>query len=295
MLLPSHLRISRHGVYYFRVILPAPIAAALGQVEFVRSLGIRCPKLAKSNGYQIWAQISPLLNRLARLMSIDPKSIDPAQIRKMIVEGLKIGADGSFSATRIETSKNPLVARQEMEGLLAIAKAQRQLHQASNRPQEQSVVQQAEVSTLKSEIASLARRVEGEPTPRRPATLQEAHDSYMLTKKGIAGATKKAYRESASVFERMIGGPTRLIHEITETEIQEFNEALALVPKHAKKRGIPITSAKEMLANPPHGVDEDGNVVEYDLISGATANLHCTNLQPFTSIRARAPFNKDSE
>lgn len=156
MLLPSHLRISRHGVYYFRVILPAPIAAALGQVEFVRSLGIRCPKLAKSNGYQIWAQISPLLNRLARLMSIDPKSIDPAQIRKMIVEGLKIGADGSFSATRIETSKNPLVARQEMEGLLAIAKAQRQLHQASNRPQEQSVVQQAEVSTLKSEIASLA-------------------------------------------------------------------------------------------------------------------------------------------
>lgn len=49
MLLPSHLRRSRHGIYYFRVVLPAPLATLLGQRELVRSLGIRSPKLAKTS------------------------------------------------------------------------------------------------------------------------------------------------------------------------------------------------------------------------------------------------------
>lgn len=280
MLLPSHLRVSRHGVYYFRIILPEPIATALGQIEFVRSLGIRCPKLARENGYQIWAQISPLLGRLSRLMSIDPTSIDPENIRKMIVEGLKIGADGSFSAARIETSRNPRIAKQEMEGLLAIARAQRALQEPPNGLQGQIAGQQAEVASLKGEIANLAKKSEGE-TVLNPSTLQAAHDSYMLTKRGIAEATKKAYRESASLFEQMMGGPTRLIHEITTKEIIDFNEALRLIPKHAKKRGIVLTRAKTMLENPPHGVDKAGQVFEYESISGETANLHCTNLQGF--------------
>ncbi len=50
MLLASHLRRSRHGIYYFRVILPAQIAAVLGQRELVRSLGIRSPKVTE----EIW-------------------------------------------------------------------------------------------------------------------------------------------------------------------------------------------------------------------------------------------------
>lgn len=46
MLLASHLRRSRHGIFYFRIVLPAPIAAILGQRELVRSLG----SLAKCAG-----------------------------------------------------------------------------------------------------------------------------------------------------------------------------------------------------------------------------------------------------
>ncbi|WP_367185328.1 DUF6538 domain-containing protein [Rugamonas sp.] len=41
MLLPSYLRRSRHGIYYFRIVLPDRLALALGQRELVRSLGIR--------------------------------------------------------------------------------------------------------------------------------------------------------------------------------------------------------------------------------------------------------------
>ena len=278
MLLPSHLRRSRHGVFYFRIVLPPSIADALGQGELVRSLGIRCPKLAKLSGYQIWGHLSPLLERLARLMSIDPNSVSTDDVRKLIVEGLQIGADGSFSAARIETSKNPKVAEQEMKSLLALAQARRDSDRADGVSPQSRAKLEDEARQLKAEIAQWAN---DKPAPPRPTTLQATHDSYMLTKKGIAEATKKAYRESFAIFAAMMGGAMRMVHDIEEAEVQEFNEALALVPKHAKKRGIAITSAKTMLLDPPKGVAKDGSAIEWDVISGETANLHCTNLQGF--------------
>jgi hypothetical protein len=41
MLLPSYLHRSRHGIYYFRIVLLDRLALALGKSELVRSLGIR--------------------------------------------------------------------------------------------------------------------------------------------------------------------------------------------------------------------------------------------------------------
>jgi hypothetical protein len=35
-------------------------------------------------------------------MTVDPESLDPGSIKKLIVEGLTIGKDGSVSATRIQ-------------------------------------------------------------------------------------------------------------------------------------------------------------------------------------------------
>ena len=75
MLLASHLRRSRHGIFYFRIVLPDPIAAVLGQRELVRSLGIRSPKLARQSGYQLSLRLIPILERLQRIMAdgADPK------------------------------------------------------------------------------------------------------------------------------------------------------------------------------------------------------------------------------
>ena len=103
MLLPSHLRRSRHGVYYFRIVLPDSIAAALGQRELVRSLGIRSPKLARISGYQISLQITPILERLQRIMAIDPNSISAKDIKKLVVEGLDFRRDGGMSVQRVIT------------------------------------------------------------------------------------------------------------------------------------------------------------------------------------------------
>jgi len=93
MLLPSHLRRSRHGVYYFRIVLPDSIASVMGQRELVRSLGIRSPKLARVSGYQISLRLAPILERLKRIMAIDPNSIDPKHIKKLVLEGLVFQSD----------------------------------------------------------------------------------------------------------------------------------------------------------------------------------------------------------
>jgi hypothetical protein len=102
MKLASHLRRSRHGVFYFRIVFPQILATILGQPELNRSLSTRCPKTARLTGYQLSGTMLPLITRLARLMTIDPDSLDPASIKKLIVEGLTIGKDGSISAARIQ-------------------------------------------------------------------------------------------------------------------------------------------------------------------------------------------------
>jgi len=61
MLLPSYLRRSRHGIYYFRIILSDCLALAMEQLELVRSLGIRYSEQAKFYGYQIAQRVKPLL------------------------------------------------------------------------------------------------------------------------------------------------------------------------------------------------------------------------------------------
>jgi hypothetical protein len=39
MNLPAHLRRSRHGIYYFRIVLPKALAKTVGRREVIRSLG----------------------------------------------------------------------------------------------------------------------------------------------------------------------------------------------------------------------------------------------------------------
>ena len=47
MFLPAHLRRSRHGVYYFRIVLPDGLKEVFGKREFIRSLGTKCPRQAR--------------------------------------------------------------------------------------------------------------------------------------------------------------------------------------------------------------------------------------------------------
>ena len=128
MLLASHLRRSRHGIYYFRLVLPDHIAAVLGQRELVRSLGIRSPKLARKSGYQLSLQLTPILEGIQRIMAIDPNSISPKDIKTLVVEGMVFQPDGGMRVERVKTSDDPVIAKQEMKALEDTATAWRRVH-----------------------------------------------------------------------------------------------------------------------------------------------------------------------
>jgi hypothetical protein len=294
MLLPSHLRRSRHGIYYFRIVLPDPIALVLGQRELVRSLGIRSPKLARQSGYQLSLRIMPILERLQRIMVIDPNSISLQDIKKLVVEGMVFQPDGGMRVERVKTSDDPVIAKQEMKALEDTATAWRRVHNfTANLSDEDFAKRKADAVRLRDEMLAMASPqppAASAPTPLaalvfsiplRPSTLRQCFDAYIASKKKIAKSTNTAYTGSFELFAKLSGGEDRMAHEITEVEFMEFNDALAFVPSHATKRGIQLKRSAEMIESPPVGKDKAGNPVEYDAISGNTANLHITNLQGF--------------
>lgn len=287
MLLPSYLRRSRHGIYYFRIVLPDPIALVLGQREFVRSLAVRSPKIAKNSGYQIALRVRPLIERLRAVMAIDPNSINPDDVRKFIAKGIDFRPDGGLRIEQLHTSDDPTVSEREVKAIEGAAVAWRRVHDfTANMTDEEFARRKEEAERLKAEMLALCTpapqvvHAAAAAMPLRPATLREAFDLWMKKKQKIAASTKKAYEGSFELFATLIGGDQRMCHEITQAEFQEFNDALAVVPTHAKKRGIKLKSAAQMLEDPPVWV-KNGKAIEVDSISGETANLHLTNLQNF--------------
>jgi hypothetical protein len=301
MLLASHLRRSRHGIYYFRIVLPDPIAAVLGQRELVRSLGIRSPKLARKSGYQLSIQLTPILEGIQRIMAIDPNSISPKDIKKLVVEGMVFQPDGGMRVERVKTSDDPVIAKQEMKALEDTATAWRKVHDFTKGMDDEAFArQQAEAVKLRDELLALAATTQpvagaapvqavagpnaaahGIIIPVRPDTLANTFADYMNTKANIAVATKTAYTGSFDLFATLVGGAHRMAHEITKLEFLEFNDALSHIPTHATKRGIKLGTVAEILKSPPVKLDKDGIPIDYDIISGDSANLHLTNLQGF--------------
>lgn len=281
MKLASHLRRSRHGVFYFRIVFPQILATILGQPELNRSLSTRCPKTARLTGYQLSGTMLPLITRLARLMTIDPDSLDPDSIKKLIVEGLTIGKDGSISAARIQTNDNPQIAQEELKNFALFLHASRGEQPAPPPPPTEAL--KIEAQKLKAEITQFAPAL-----PTKPSTLKDAFDSYLLSKKGIAAATKKSYTESLELFGIMMGGNHRMVHEISRRECTDFNEALSHIPLHAKKRNIKIGTASEILLNPPTVLDDNGNPISPETISARTCNDHLTNVSGFFSWAIKA-------
>jgi|GEM_PF-2042418 len=114
MQLPSHLRLSRHGVWSYRLVLPEIIANALGQKKIRKSLGTRCPITAKYLAYHLSGKILPIVRKAKHRMTLDPNSIDPKSVRELIVRGLEIDrSSGSLKAEYIETSSAPEIAKRE--------------------------------------------------------------------------------------------------------------------------------------------------------------------------------------
>jgi len=264
MFLPSHIRRSRHGVFYYRLVFPRVVAEALGQAEALRSLHTKCPVDAKILGYQISATLVPILRSLRRIMTIDPKRFNPKEIRKLTIEELALPS--GIKLRNLKTSDNPKTAKLELETL-------RSVFDADKAGKQRSPEALAKLAAEEQVLREVVDRAMGKKRPTKEDTLAGAMEAYIVFKKGLAESSKKSYREAIRLLGALCGGMDRKVHTITAQDCKDFNEALPRVPLHATKRGIPLRSATELLALPD---DPDA-----ETLSAQSSNQTITNLKTF--------------
>jgi integrase len=224
MRLASHLRRSRHGVYFFRLVLPAPLRAVLGQGEIKRSLSTKSPERARLLAYALSAKMLPIIQTARRRVEIDPDNIDADAIRKLIVEGLTIAADGSVSAARLETT--PGREAEELREFSALVERTRaRTHErAAGSP---SAAQLAERAELAAAIGLGAK-------PDVPQKLDEAIAAWLGHLGALAGSTRKSYATAVAGFARAVGGPDTMVHTITRGACIRYAEGLLALVKNGK-------------------------------------------------------------
>lgn len=92
MKLCSHLKLSRHGIYYFRCIIPKALRPLYdGKTEFKYSLKTRCPVTAKRESYILSAETAHLFNKAKKTMSrYDPKNFNPNDMSTWLTKSDKL-------------------------------------------------------------------------------------------------------------------------------------------------------------------------------------------------------------
>lgn len=225
MRLPSHLRLSRHGVWCFRLVLPDVLAAALGQKEIRRSLGTRCPLTAKIIAYRLSGKILPIIRETKRAMEFDPNSIDPNKARELIIKGLDIDKRaGKIKADYIETNPDPVIAKRELAALSSMAD-----------PDE-------EVSPeLLAYRANLRAQLEAnipipKPKPGKPCTLGEGIEAFLKHKADLAKGTLTTYTYRLNLLAGLMGGPDKMLHDISEEDCIDAAEKYRSMSPHATQR-----------------------------------------------------------
>ena len=77
MKLASHLKRSRHGVYYFRITIPKRLRPLFGgRTELKHSLGTKNPSVAKRQAYMLSARANQLFHEAKQTMPYDPKKLN---------------------------------------------------------------------------------------------------------------------------------------------------------------------------------------------------------------------------
>ena len=185
MQLASHLRLSRCGIYQFRLVLPDNLAAIVGQKCIIQSLGTKRPEQARMAAYRLSARIIPFLRALRRTVAFDPDSIDRKNVRELIVKNLKITPDGGLSADYIETSADPVVAEREMRHLERLSRPAKALIPISEEAADRVLAEHEDFAA----IVDAALAAKAAPTPAPPAlacSIKEAIEAFIDNKSGTA-------------------------------------------------------------------------------------------------------------
>lgn len=215
MKLHSYLKKNRLGIFYYRVQWRDESGK---RRETCASLHTRDPDMAKALSYRLSARIKPFLKKRGMAMEIDPKSINPNNIRELTIEGLRIeSGDKKVALDRFQTSENPQQARHEIAALEAIL--------AGMQPKPEIV---AMIEREKQDIDKAIQE--------QSLTLQEAIDKFLEVEKGgLAPGTQKAYKTRMEMLTKHVS-PSRGLGFIRKPDVVKALEATTMTAPHESKR-----------------------------------------------------------
>lgn len=226
MQLPSHLYQSRHGIWYFRVVLPDAVANLLAQREIKRSLNTRCPIAAKLAAYRLSAKILPVIKHIKGEAMVDPLGINLDDVRKLIAKGLEINVRaGVIKAEHFETDPNPDQAKRETDVLERITQML-----ASQQPS----LDKERLQALLREQAEIDDALK--PPVSKPSKLGEAVKDFIKFKKDLAPTTLTAYEYRLGMLIELLGGENKMLHAFKAEHCQEAADKFQAMAPHQSKR-----------------------------------------------------------
>jgi integrase len=223
MRLASHLKRSRHGVYYFRLTIPEILRPVFGgRREIKRSLATRDPTLARSLAYVLSARYGGILQEI-RLMTrrgYDPSKFDPNDastwpVEQKDIERYKLKTNALTGEAELETNPNdpdPDDHRKGMEALVAFTQAMR----AGANPQ--PTPQRIALANVESGLIASAM------APQR-ITLAEAQDKYEASLSDHNEHTRNDYMYAIKWFVRHIG-PRTPIAVVTKEHVKGWKDVV---------------------------------------------------------------------
>lgn len=173
-------------------------------------------------------------------MAFDPNSLDPSKVRELIAKGLVIDKQtGTIKADYIETSSDPEVAKRELQMLAAMAEQSAPLPKDAYRDNERDMLEASSAS----------------PMPGNPCTVGKGVEDFLKFKGNLAKGTLTTYAYRLKMFIDLVGGPEKMLYQITRQDCIKAAEDFQSMPPHASQRGeakkaegkVSASTVKDML------------------------------------------------
>lgn len=213
MRLPARLKRSQHGIYYFRLVVPVPLRAALGKTELKKSLHTRDPQTARQLAYTINAELAGRLQEVWKAMAADdenPLGLPPG------VRPVKWTADikkGQYSA---EPGRDQKGLQFFLDDYLS--KVSRAMHP------DEAVAHAAKMASVEAVIAKGLAKY-GTPPGVKGIRFKDALPKYErhLNKVNPNKGTVTKYLAAAREFMDSVK-PNSFIHAVTVNHVIKFKE-----------------------------------------------------------------------
>ncbi len=216
MPLASHLKISRHGVYYFRVIVPVSLRPAFGgRSEIKKSLGTREPRIAKRFAYNLSSYVLALFDEVKQMAGNDPKRFNPNDQSTWPTSGTKYEIDMARGIFKTDPSipgdHEKMMDAIDRIGMFPIV-----------RPEKMPSSMMAEIESAVANTLKTLPAVTANPV-RRPEKISVVIKAYIADARNrLAEKTPDVYESNCLKFLGVV--KDKYIHEVNEEDIIVFKE-----------------------------------------------------------------------